>query len=203
MSDEKSAEETPAPAAAPSPKKPPTALVVAGLAVTTLIVGVALLRGRPSSPSAQPAAPRSAPSAPAREGGVGEPPDEGPQENSQSLADTVGPAGAQVLALFAPLRVGSEVGTGRIEQISDVVDGRVMVSVRLGNALQVYGVMRHSEAAADMRRAGPYVLYVHGTPRPESAVVADALTAAIQANVRRGVGALSDLRPFSRDEPRN
>lgn len=203
MSDEQSAEERPAQAAAPSPKKPPTALVVAGLAVTTLIVGVALLRGRAPTPSSQPEAPRSAPSAPEREGGVAEAPDPMPPENSQSLADTVGPANAEVLAIFAPLRVGSAAGPGRIEQISDVVDGRVMLSVRQGNALQVYGVMLHSEAAAGMRRAGPYVLYVHGMPRPEFHTVADAIVAAIQANVRRGVRTLSDLRPFARDEPRN
>ncbi|MEZ4391545.1 MAG: hypothetical protein R3A48_10650 [Polyangiales bacterium] len=202
MSDENSAEAPPPQPAAPSPKKPPTALVVAGLAVTTLIVGVTLLRGRAPTPSPHAAPPRSAPAASEREGGV-EASDPTPPENSQSLADTVGPATSEVLALFAPLRVGSDVGSGRIEQISDVVDGRVMVSVRRGDATQLYGVMLHSAAAADLRRAGPYVLYVHGVARPEFRDALDAIVAAIEANARRGGRTLSDLRPFARDEPRN
>lgn len=194
MSDEKPAEES-TPQTASSPKKPPVALVVAGLAVTTLIIGVALLRGRAPSPSDS-----LPPSAPVVESDAGpDDPDVEPPPESVEAANAGGP---QVLALFAPLRPGSPIGRGRIERITEVTDGRVMVEVRIDAQRANFGVMLRSADAAGLPQAGPFVVYVHGAPQPAFTGVEMLLAARIRANAASdaGLAAPAGMRAFFRDQ---
>lgn len=210
MSDENAPVESTPEATPPAPRKPPTGLVIAGLAVTTLIIAVTLLRGRtstqPSTPAPAPAA-TATPSAPddaAAEVPADVIPLDPDAETPPPLIERAGTGGTDVLALFAPLRPGSEVGGARIERISEVVDGRVMIDLRIGALRESYGVMLHSDAATSMLRAGNYVIYVHGQPRPEFREALPALLAALQRNVSAGAAATppEGMRPFERDAPR-
>ena len=75
-------------------------------------------------------------------------------------------AGSPALAIFAPLRVGATLGNGTVEHITEVIDGRILVTFRIGDEVGTYGIMLYTPEASDLLHAGRYVIYVHGTPSP-------------------------------------
>ena len=95
---------------------------------------------------------RAAPTSPADDEGI-------PQAEAQS--------GSPVLNLLAPLREGSRLGNAEVDRITEVVDGRILVTVHIGDVVGTYGIMLYTPAASELLHAGRYVVYVHGAaPSP-------------------------------------
>lgn len=201
--------------AAPASKKPPVALIAGGAVVVALLVGVLATRGRapsprptpPPSPTATPrptgidAAVRPAPPPPT-DASLQGPADVWPPPLDvppMALLSTAPGAGADVLRIFAPLRPGSMLGTARIDRISVVVDGRIMVDISVGDRHGSLGVMLHSPAAAQLMRAGPYVIYVHGSVTPELAAATPLIAEALRQSGDAGAAVPEGLLPFARD----
>jgi hypothetical protein len=202
--------------AAPAPKKPPVALIVGGAAVVAALVGVLATRApTPSPPSPMPpkfepgpagidASVRAAPEPladasvmdPGDDPGDVGPPLDGP---SRSTLSTAPGAGADVLRIFAPLLPGSMLGAARIDRISVVIDGRIMVDLSVGASRGSLAVMLHSPAASQLVRAGPYVIYVHGPLTPELSAATPLLADALRQSGDAGAEVPAGLRPFARD----
>lgn len=201
MSDPEEPAESPAPA--PAPKKPPTALVVAALGVVTLIAGVAVMRGRTNTSSSLQGPGPSAPAGPTNDPSPPRPSGDGGAENRPAaLADSVGQASPGVLSLFAPLRPGATIGQGRVERISDVVDGRILIAVRFGERLVEYGVMLQSSASNNLIRGGPFVVYIHGQPASGIQDAAPLIATALSNNIEAGVHVPDGLQGFSFERDR-
>jgi hypothetical protein len=203
--------------AAPVTKKPPVALFAAGAAVVAVLVALLALRGAPP-PSRPPPVPRpvtgldaAAPPAPSVDVAptrVGDP--VGELSDAAVLVDapptiTTGNApgaGPEVLGLFAPLRPGSMLGAARIDRISVVIEGRIMVDVSVGERRGSLAVMLASPAAARLIHAGPYVVYVHGEASPELVAAAPLLADALRQGGDGGLAVPPGLLPFALDAPR-
>ena len=197
--------------AAPAPKKPPVAIIAGGAAVVALLVGVLATRGRaPSPPPPPPAATRPAVVDASVRPGPPPPTDasvQGPVDvwpppldvPPMAMLGTAPGGGSDVLRIFAPLRPGSRLGAARIDRISVVVDGRIMVDISVGDRHGSLGVMLHSPAAAQLVRAGPYVIYVHGTVTPELSAATPLLADALRQSGDAGAEVPEGLMPFARD----
>lgn len=154
-SDESPATPDASPAAAPPPR--PRANVWIALAVVLVAAGFLALNLRPRHGPYNPPrrqVTRAAPAAPAA------PADEGvPRAAAQS--------GSPVLNLLAPLREGAQLGNATVGRITEVVDGRILVTVRVGDEVGTYGIMLYTSAASELLHTGRYVVYVHGAaPSP-------------------------------------
>lgn len=203
--------------AAPAPKKPPVALIAGGAVAVALLVGALATRGRAPSP---PAAPRPSPPVAPRTADLdasvrpAPPPPPPTDASTQGPADVWPPpldvpplamlstapgAGPDVLRIFAPLRPGSMLGAARIDRISVVVDGRIMVDLSVGDRRGSLGVMLHSPAASQLMRAGPYVIYVHGSVTPELSAATPLLAEALRQSGDAGAAVPEGLLPFARD----
>ncbi|MFO0630535.1 MAG: hypothetical protein U0325_33595 [Polyangiales bacterium] len=197
----------------PAPKKPPVAIIAGGAAVA-LLAGLLALRGRgpatptPSRPPNGPtrnndfdASVRPAPPPPT-DGSVRVTPDVWPPPLDVpplALLATAPGAGPDVLRIFAPLRPGSMLGPARIDRISVVVDGRIMVDISVGERRGTLAVMLHSPAASQLVRAGPYVVYLHGAASPELIAATPLIADALRQSGDAGVAVPEGLRPFARD----
>ena len=154
-SDESPATPDASPAAAPPPR--PRANVWIALAVVLVAAGFLALNLRhrhgPYNPPRRQvtrAAPAAA-AAPAAEGV--------PRAEAQS--------GSPVLNLLAPLREGARLGNAEVDRITEVVDGRILVTVHIGDVVGTYGIMLYTSAASELLHTGRYVVYVHGAaPSP-------------------------------------
>jgi hypothetical protein len=118
---------------------------------------------------------------------------------AMAMLGTAPGGGSDVLRIFAPLRPGSRLGAARIDRISVVVDGRIMVDISVGDRHGSLGVMLHSPAAAQLVRAGPYVIYVHGTVTPELSAATPLLADALRQSGDAGAEVPEGLMPFARD----
>lgn len=205
--------------AAPVMKKPPVALLAAGGALVALLVAVLALRGGtppprrvPSDP--RPGAPLDAAAAPLPQPSrdvptsVADPVDVPDTDaavaldgTSSSTISTAPGAGVDVLRIFAPLRPGSMLGAARIDRISVVVEGRIMVDVSVGERRGSLAVMLASPAGARLIHAGPYVVYVHGAASPELVAAAPLLADALRAGGDGGHEVPAGLRRFALDAP--
>jgi hypothetical protein len=201
--------------AAPAPKKPPVALIAGGAAVVALLVGVLATRGRaPSRPPSPPPSPPAATRTAGLDASVRPGPPPPTDASLQGAADVWPPpldvppmamlstapgGGSNVLRIFAPLRPGSMLGAARIDRISVVVDGRIMVDISVGDRRGSLAVMLHSPAASQLVRAGPYVIYVHGMVTPELSAATPLLADALRQSGDAGAEVPEGLLPFSRD----
>jgi hypothetical protein len=153
-SDESPATPDAAPAAPPSPR--PRANVWIALAVVLVAVGFLAMNRRhrhgPYNPPRRQVAPavdggRAAPTAPVVEG----------------IPRVEAPSGSPVFNLLAPLRPGATLGNATVERITDVIDGRILVTFRVDSEVGTYGIMLYTAQASDLLHAGRYVIYVHGS----------------------------------------
>jgi hypothetical protein len=201
--------------AAPAMKKPPLALLAGGGALVVLLLAALATRGggpTPPRPSPRPVAVVDAATtttpAPPRDVSPPQAPEvEAPVADAAVAFDgppttTIGNApgaGDEVLRIFAPLRPGSMLGAARIERISVVVEGRIMVDLRVGAQRGSLAVMLASPAGARLIHAGPYVIYVHGEASPELVAAAPLLADALRQGGDGGVEVPPGLRPFALD----
>lgn len=207
--------------AAPVMKKPPLALLVGGGALVALLIAALALRGGAPPPPRPPADPRpvaavdaasTPPPPPSRDVSPPAVPEvEAPVADAAVAVDapattTIGNApgaGDEVLRIFAPLRPGSMLGAARIERISVVIEGRIMVDLRVGEQRGSLAVMLASPAGARLIHAGPYVIYVHGEASPELVAAAPLLADALRQGGDAGAEVPPGLRPFALDaQPR-
>lgn len=205
--------------AAPVTKKPPLALLAGGGALVALIIAALATRGRAPTSPRPPTGPRpvaavdaasTPPPRPSREVSPPAVPEvEAPVADAAAAEDsppttTIGNApgaGAEVLSIFPALRPGSMLGAARIERISVVIEGRIMVDLRIGEQRGSLAVMLASPAGARLIHAGPYVIYVHGEASPELVAAAPLLADALRQGGDGGAEVPPGLRPFALDAP--
>lgn len=162
--EQKPSDESPAtPDASPAAPPPPSTRANVWIALAVVLVAGAFL--------AMNLRPRHGPYNPPRrqvsrgaDGGLAAPTAPAADEG---LPRAEAPTGSPVLDLLAPLRPGATLGNATVERITDVVDGRILVTFRVGNEVGTYGIMLYTAQASDLLHAGRYVIYVHGNaPSP-------------------------------------
>lgn len=126
-----------------------------GLAVAVALVAVAAWRFRPRASTA-PARADASVARPLRDASVADAP----------RGEDVPVAGAAELAILEPLRAGAPLGDGRIERVSRVLDGRILIEVSRGATRVTLAVMLHNPALDQLFRAGRYAVYLHSGADP-------------------------------------
>jgi hypothetical protein len=166
-----------APLAAP-PATPPRTRANVWIAVAVVLVAGAFLamnlrhRNRPSHQPVRQVT-RGA------DGGRAAPPAPGAAEDPpQAEAQSSSP----VLNLLAPLRKGAQLGNAEVSRITEVVDGRILVTFHVGDVVGTYGIMLYTPAASDLLHTGRYVIYVHGTASPALNEIGPELVATLSRN---------------------
>lgn len=130
-----------------------------GLAVAIALVAVAAWRFRPRASTA-PARADASVARPLRDASVVDVPVDVPR------GEDVPAAGAAELAILEPLRAGAPLGDGRIERVSRVFDGRILIEVSRGATRVTLAVMLHNPALDQLFRAGRYAVYIHSSADP-------------------------------------
>lgn len=160
-------EQKPSDESPPSPPSPPTppsrtrANVWVAIAVVLVAAGFLALNLRPRHGPYNP--PRRQV---ARVADGGRAPSTAPAADV-STAPAAAASGSPALSLLAPLHQGATLGTATVERITEVVDGRILVTFRLGAEVNTYGIMLYTPEASTLLHTGRYVIYVHGSaPSP-------------------------------------
>lgn len=212
---------TSVPPDAPRRRPPVSTTAVALVLVVAAALAVTLLgRRRHATPPGVPEAPArptpaldaaapldhpgDVPAAPAVDAALEDVPFPGSDVLGSHGAQTTRGGGPEVLAIFTPLRPGSMLGAARIDHISEVVMGRILVDVSIGERRGTFAVMLASPAASRLVRAGPYVLSIHGEAFPELFPLTPLLADALRLNsdpTDAPSPPPAGLRPFAMDRP--
>lgn len=121
-------------------------------------------------------------------------------EEERRLRLSPPPPAAEVLALLAPWRVGTEVQGYKIAAIYGVVDGSIWILLERRGALVRLEIVRAGEGPPPPFSSPPYFVYISAAEAPPEGLLSLAESAGAVLSANRGLPVPAGLQTFHRSD---